>query len=60
VNTDGLPEVTQVTGLKNVLRSDDEVCEICSEQNRDELLKAAPKIERGYLQVKGVFEDTDI
>ncbi len=53
VNTDGLPEVAQVTGLKNITRIDELAP---SQATRSELLKAAPTTENGYVKVKAVFE----
>lgn len=54
VNTDGLPEVAQVTGLKNILRED------VSKENqsiaRADILKAAPATENDMVKVKSVFK----
>ena len=53
VNTDGLPEVAQVTGLKNITRVDQATP---SQATPNELLKGAPATENGYVKVKAVFE----
>lgn len=53
VNTDGLPEIAQVTGLKNALRKDEPTA---STSTREELLACAPVSENGYIKVKAVFE----
>ena len=60
VNTDGLPEISQVTGLTNVLREDAprESFEGDAEIHK-RLLEAFPIQEKGYLKVKAVFADTD-
>lgn len=55
VNTDGLPEIAQVTGLKNGVRADEPV--MLSEGERDAIFKNAPATEGGYFKVKEVFKD---
>lgn len=54
VNTDGLPEIAQVTGIKNSLRADEPVQ--ASTEERDAILKNAPATESGYFKVKEVFK----
>jgi aspartyl-tRNA(Asn)/glutamyl-tRNA(Gln) amidotransferase subunit C len=54
VDTEGLPEVAQVTGLKNALRSDE--VQGCDEETRRALIERAPASENGYLKVKAIFE----
>lgn len=51
VNTDGLQEVSSVTGLSNVLRFDavEALCE------PEDALKAAPATQDGYFKVKAIF-----
>ena len=59
VNTDGLPEISQVTGLKNILREDVPVNQLVGESVDQVLIRAFPEKEGDYLKVKAVFEDTD-
>lgn len=54
VNTDGLPEIAQVTGIKNSLRADEPVP--ASMEEREAILKNAPATEGGYFKVKEVFK----
>jgi len=54
VNTDGLPEVSQVTGLKNALRPDE--VNSTSAAGVKELLDCAPATENDYVKVKAIFE----
>jgi aspartyl-tRNA(Asn)/glutamyl-tRNA(Gln) amidotransferase subunit C len=54
VNTDGLPEIAQVTGIKNSLRADEPTP--ASEEERQAILKNAPATEGGYFKVKEVFK----
>ncbi len=54
VDTEGLPEVSQVTGLKNALRED--LPAVAGEQVSQELVKSAPASENGYVKVKAIFE----
>lgn len=56
VNTDGLPEVSQVTGLKNILREDVPVNQLISESVSQDLIKDAPFRENGYVKVRAIFE----
>lgn len=51
VNTDGLVELAQVTGLENIQR-DDEPHTI---EYRDAILKNAPDIKDGYYKVKAIL-----
>lgn len=52
VNTDGLPEIAQVTGLKNALRGDEPNINPLPK----ELIDCAPASENGYVKVKAIFE----
>ncbi len=54
VKTDGLPEVAQVTGLKNANRIDEPAA--ANTDVRDRILKNAPAVEEGYVKVKAIFE----
>ena len=54
VNTDGLPEVAQVTGLKNAFRPDEPAAQTSTPE---ELLSCAPASENGYVKVKAIFGD---
>jgi aspartyl-tRNA(Asn)/glutamyl-tRNA(Gln) amidotransferase subunit C len=54
VPTDGLPEVAQVTGLKNALR--DDASGSAELATPAELLATAPQTEQGYVKVKAIFE----
>ena len=54
VNTEGLPEVAQVTGLKNVFREDEPLP--IDEAEHDRLIAAFPQTENNYLKVKAIFE----
>ena len=54
VPTDSLPEISQVTGLKNILRADTPTP---PQATSEALLKDAPATEHGYVKVKAVFED---
>lgn len=60
VNTDGLPEIAQVTGLKNVLREDVARADLPAAAGDSEvykkLLDAFPGKENNYLKVKAIFE----
>ncbi|MCL5008723.1 MAG: Asp-tRNA(Asn)/Glu-tRNA(Gln) amidotransferase subunit GatC [Patescibacteria group bacterium] len=51
VDTSGLEEVSQVTGLINVQRDDRAVLA----QNREEILGQAPEIKDGYFKVKAIL-----
>lgn len=52
VDTKDVDEVMQITDLSNATEKDKIVeCEI----SRDELLKRAPKSEKGFIKVKSVF-----
>lgn len=64
VPTDGLPEVAQVTGLKNALREDVPAGASAKEgvptgkvlATPEEILKTAPATEDGFVKVKAIFE----
>ncbi len=51
VNTEGLEEVSQVTGLVNVQREDKAIETDC----REEILAQAPEIKDGYFKVKAIL-----
>ncbi len=51
VDTSGLEEVSQVTGLINVQREDRAILA----QNREEILGQAPEIKDGYFKVKAIL-----
>lgn len=53
VNTDGVPETCQVTGLMDVTR-DDIVVET-DQTIRNKLIKQFPEVEANFLKVKAVF-----
>lgn len=53
VNTDGLEEVSQVTGLVNVQR-EDKVVE-AGEQTKQDIFKNAPEMKDGYYKVKAIL-----
>ena len=55
VNTDGVAETCQVTGLEDVVRED--VVDACDEETRAKLLDLFPEKEGDLLKVKGVFQD---
>jgi len=55
VNTDGVEETTQVTGLKDVVRED--VVVECPKDVRDKLIEQFPEREGDLLKVKAVFTD---
>lgn len=51
-NTKGVEPTSQITGLVDVWREDEiRVCPL----SRDELLKNAPMLEKGYIKVKRVM-----
>ena len=54
VPTDGLPEVAQVTGLKNALREDVVTDKALS--TPEEILATAPTTENGFVKVRAIFE----
>lgn len=58
VHNKNIPETSQVTGLKNVFRSDKKVIFSKEEalKNREELLKNAPSQKNGYIKVRAVLE----
>lgn len=51
VDTKGLPEVFEVTGLVNVQRDD----KVIAAENHDEILSQAPEIKDGYYKVKAIL-----
>ncbi len=51
VDTEGLLEVSQVTGLENVERPDEAV----SAANHEAIFKNAPEIKDGYYKVKAIL-----
>jgi aspartyl-tRNA(Asn)/glutamyl-tRNA(Gln) amidotransferase subunit C len=51
VDTNGLDEVSSVTGLSNVLRLD----EVVTLSEPADVLKEAPSIQDGYYKVKAIF-----
>ncbi len=55
VDTAGLPDISQVTGLKNIIR-DDKVA-VVDEDIRNRIIDAMPESEKGYLKVKAIFKD---
>lgn len=55
LNTENIPETSQVTGLENVLRED--VIEPKRTLSQQEVLSSAPKTYKGYVVVKAIFED---
>jgi aspartyl/glutamyl-tRNA(Asn/Gln) amidotransferase C subunit len=52
VNTDGVEPTAQVTGLHNVVRSD----EVVPSPLRDKLMATMPRVTAEELPVPGVFE----
>lgn len=55
VDTEGVAETCQVTGLEDVLRND--VVKECSEETRKKLIAQFPARTDDLLKVKQVFED---
>lgn len=51
VNTDGLLEVDQVTGLVNIQRADT----VAPSDNREEIFSEAPEMKDGYYKVKAIL-----
>lgn len=51
VNTEGLEEVSQVTGLVNVQKED----KAALASNRDAILSQAPEIKDGFYKVKAIL-----
>lgn len=51
VNTEGLAEVNQVTGLINVQRNDS----VKDAQNHEEIFNQAPEMKDGYFKVKAIL-----
>jgi len=56
VVTDGLPEVSQVTGLKNITREDESVSRLVGESVSQALIDSAPASENGFVKVKAIFK----
>lgn len=60
VDTNGVAETSQVTGLENVFREDiaDEQTQINADKriNREKLLSNAPAQKDGYIKVKQILE----
>jgi aspartyl-tRNA(Asn)/glutamyl-tRNA(Gln) amidotransferase subunit C len=54
VDTEGVPETTQVTGLEDVVREDTVVD--CLDDVRQKLIEQFPEREGDLLKVKAVFE----
>lgn len=54
VKTDGLPEVSQVTGLKNITRED--VVADSDSALPGKIVAAAPASENGFVKVKAIFK----
>lgn len=55
VDTTGLPEISQVTGLKNALRPDE--VNSTSAVAVKELLDCAPATENDYVKVRAIFDN---
>ena len=55
VDTEGVAETCQVTGLEDVLR--DDIVKECSEETRQKLIAQFPARTDDLLKVKQVFED---
>lgn len=55
VETDSIPETTQVTGLEDILREDVPVQS--DQETREKIVSLFPKSERDMLSVPAVFED---
>ena len=51
VDTQGLEEVNQVTGLVNVQRDD----KVVVSENRDDIFGQAPEMKDGYFKVKAIL-----
>jgi aspartyl-tRNA(Asn)/glutamyl-tRNA(Gln) amidotransferase subunit C len=51
VNVDGLAEVSQVTGLENIMRPDEAVMS----DNRELMFKNAPEMKDGFYKVKAIL-----
>lgn len=51
VNTDGIEEVSQVTGLENVQRMD----EVIPKAEREDILSQAPETKNGFYKVKAIL-----
>ena len=51
VNTDGIGEVFEVTGLVNVQRED----KVVDHGNREEIFSQAPEMKDGYFKVKAIL-----
>lgn len=58
VDTEGVPETTQVTGLEDALRED--AVEACAPEVREKLIEQFPEREGDLLKVKAVFADNTL
>ncbi|HAT03889.1 MAG TPA: Asp-tRNA(Asn)/Glu-tRNA(Gln) amidotransferase GatCAB subunit C [Candidatus Magasanikbacteria bacterium] len=57
VDTEGVEETCQVTGLEDVVRED--VVEDCSKEARGKIISQFPSAHGNLLKVKAVFDNTD-
>jgi len=57
IDTEGVEETSQVTGLDDVVRDDEE--QEISDKARKNFLDLFPEKERNLLKVKGIFNDRD-
>lgn len=56
LNTEGVPETSQVTGLENVLRSDEDTYTF----EKSDMIATMPEVsEEGYLRVHAVFNEDE-
>lgn len=53
VKTNDVQSISQITGLKNIVRQDK--VQVKDSQQRQRILKLAPQIEADYFKVKSVF-----
>lgn len=51
VDTTGVEEISQVTGLANILRADKEN----TSEIREEIIKSFPESKDGFLKIKSIF-----
>ena len=56
IDSSGVEPTSQVTGLENVTRSDQEKSGVCLSEK--EALSNAPQLHQGFFKVKGVFDET--
>ena len=52
IDTTGVPEASDMSGLKNIARVDTVASELCT---TEELLKLAPATDRHHIKVRSVF-----